>query len=67
MLIPYAELASETLQAIILEFVTRDGTDHSSIDQRVASVMKQLENGEVELHFEVETESCNIVRATDAG
>ena len=63
MQIPHSELQASTLRSVILEFVTRDGTDHSSIEQRVESVMRQLENGHVELHFDPETESCNIVRA----
>ena len=59
---PHAELSAETPEAIVLEFVTRDGTDHSSVDQRVASVMRQLRSGEAKLHFDPESKSCNIVR-----
>ena len=62
MQIPHAELAADSLAAIVLEFVTRDGTDYSPVDRRVESVMRQLENGEVELHFDPESETCNIVR-----
>jgi uncharacterized protein YheU (UPF0270 family) len=62
MKIPHAALSANVLNAVILEFVTRDGTDHSPVDQRVASVMRQLENGEVEIHFDNETNSCNIIR-----
>ncbi len=62
MKIPHAELAAHTLAAIVLEFVTRDGTDHSSVDRRVESVMRQLEKGEAELHFDPDTQSCNVVR-----
>ena len=62
MQIPHSELSAETLAAIVLEFVTRDGTDHSPVDQRVASVMRQLVSGEAELRFDPESKSCNIVR-----
>lgn len=62
MQIPHSELAPKTLDAIVLEFVTRDGTDHSPVKQRVESVLRQLDQGEVELHFDPETESCNIIR-----
>ena len=62
MQIPHSELSNTTLNAIVLEFVTRDGTDHSPVDARVQRVMQQLEDGEVELHFDSETESCNIIR-----
>ena len=62
MQIPHAKLAPATLTAIVLEFVTRDGTDHSPIDRRVKSVMRQLENGQAELHFDSESQTCNVVR-----
>ncbi|MEO8495837.1 MAG: YheU family protein [Planctomycetota bacterium] len=61
MLIPHTELSPATLRAIVQEFVTRDGTDHSSIERRVASVLRQLEAGRVELHFDEVTDTCNIV------
>lgn len=64
MKIPHTELAATTLAAIVLEFVTRDGTDHSSVDRRVQSVMRQLENGKAELHFDPDTQSCHVVRLT---
>lgn len=62
MKIPHAQLAADTLTAIVLEFVTRDGTDHSSVDRRVESVMRQLESGEAELHFDADSQTCNVVR-----
>ena len=61
MLIPYTQLSNPALRAIVLEFVSRDGTDHSSIDQRVESVLGQLEKGRVQIDFDSETETCNIV------
>ena len=54
-------LSPAAFQAIVQEFVTRDGTDHSGIEQRIATVLRQLEAGCVELHFDTETETCNIV------
>ncbi len=61
MRIPHAELSPATLRAVIQEFVTRDGTDYSSVNRRVEDVLRQLEAGRAELHFDEETESCNIV------
>ena len=61
MKIPHSELSAKTLAEIVLEFVTRDGTDHSPVDQRVASVLRQLENGKLQLHFDPESETCHIV------
>ena len=61
MRIPCTELAPPTLRAIVEKFVTRDGTDHSSVEQRVESVLRQLHVGCVELHFDDQTKTCNIV------
>lgn len=61
MRIPYTKLAPATLHAIIQEFVTRDGTDHSCVEQRIESVLQQFENGSVELHFDDQTQTCNIL------
>ena len=62
MLIPHKHLSPATLQAIVEEFVTRDGTDNTTIEPRIAAVLSQLEAGSVELHYDNETKSCNIVR-----
>ena len=61
MRIPYTKLSPATLRAVVQEFVTRDGTDQSSIERRVESVLRQLEAGRVDLHFDNQTETCNIV------
>ena len=61
MRIPHTKLSPKALQAVIQEFVTRDGTDHSSVETRIESVLRQLEAGLVELHFDDQTETCNIV------
>ena len=61
MQIPHSQLLPATLRAIVSEFVTRDGTDHSGVDRRIEQVLKQLDSGMVELHFEEETGSCNVV------
>ena len=61
MRIPYTKLAPATLYAIVQEFVTRDGTDHSCVEQRIESVLRQLEAGRAELHFDDHPETCNIL------
>ncbi len=60
MLIPHTKLSPATLRAVVEEFVTRDGTDYSSVEQRVENVLEQLEAGRVELHFDDQTETCHI-------
>jgi uncharacterized protein YheU (UPF0270 family) len=61
MRIPHTQLSPTALRAIVEEFVTRDGTDHSSVERRIEQVMQQLGAGRVELHFDDETETCNIL------
>ena len=68
MLIPHQELEPSTLRKVVEEFVTRDGTDSSSVETRIEAVMKQLENGQAELHFDNDTKTTNILssdRASD--
>jgi uncharacterized protein YheU (UPF0270 family) len=61
MRIPHMQLSPTALRAVVEEFVTRDGTDHSSVEQRIELVLGQLDVGSVELHFEQETGTCNIL------
>ncbi len=61
MRIPHRQLSSTVLRAVVEEFVTRDGTDHSSVDQRIADVIRQLDAGSVELQFDTGTATCNIL------
>jgi uncharacterized protein YheU (UPF0270 family) len=61
MLIPHTRLSPVALRAIVEEFVTRDGTDHSPIERRIEVVLRHLEAGRVEVHFDDETETCNIL------
>ena len=65
MLIPVAQLSHAALRAVVEEFVTRDGTDHSSIEQRIEKVLQQLDEGRVELHFDDYTKTCNILAVRD--
>ena len=65
MQIPHTQLPIKTLEAVVHEFVTRDGTDHTSVNRRVEDVMQLLEDGCVELHFDDETKTCNILKNPD--
>lgn len=65
MRIPHLRLSPAALRAVIEEFVTRDGTDNSNVEPRIQSVLRQLDVGSVELHFEQLTETCNILPVKD--
>jgi len=61
MRVPITLLSPAALRGVVEEFVTRDGTDHSAVERRIAKVMRDLDAGLVELHFDDTTETCNIV------
>ncbi len=63
--IPHTLLSPKALRAVVQEFVTRDGTDDSSVERRIETVMRQLDAGIVELHFDDETQTCNILPVGD--
>ena len=60
MRVPITLLSPAALRGVVEEFVTRDGTDHSAVERRIAKVMRDLDAGLVELHFDDTTETCNI-------
>lgn len=62
MRIPHSGLSPMALRAVVEEFVTRDGTDHSVVERRIESVLDQLAAGIVELHFDESGKTCNIIR-----
>jgi uncharacterized protein len=61
MRIPHGQLSPAALRAVVEEFVTRDGTDHTSVERRIEDVLRHLDAGKVEVHFDDATETCNIV------
>ena len=67
--IPYAQLNPETLNSVIEEFVTRDGTDYGeievSLETKTSQVLGQLKSGKAVIVFDQESETCNILRSSD--
>lgn len=61
MFVPHSLLSPSALRGVIYEYVTRDGTDYSDVEPRIAAVVSQLNAGSVRLNFDTETQSCNIV------
>ena len=63
--VPPDALAPETLQHLIEEFVTREGTDYGgkeiSLSSKTADVAKQLRSGEAVILFDPSEQSVNIV------
>jgi uncharacterized protein YheU (UPF0270 family) len=67
MIIPWQELATDTLDNLIEEFVSRDGTDYGeqeySLVDKVAQVRAALARGDAVLLFSEHSGLCNIVPA----
>jgi uncharacterized protein len=62
--VPYTELPSALLQAVIESFVLREGTDYGekefSLEDKVARVIAQLKRGEAKIVFDPESDSVTI-------
>ncbi len=67
MIVPWQELEPDTLDNLIQEFVSRDGTDYGeqeySLADKVSQVRRALAKGEAVLIFSEHTGLCNIVPA----
>ena len=65
MLIPWQDLAPETLDNLIDSFVLREGTDYGeherSLEQKVNDVKRQLKSGDVVLVWSELHETVNIM------
>jgi uncharacterized protein len=63
--VPAARIDPDTLERLVEEFVTRDGTDYGekelTLAQKKAAVARQIDRGDVVLVFDTETETANLV------
>ncbi|KJS09682.1 MAG: hypothetical protein VR73_01300 [Gammaproteobacteria bacterium BRH_c0] len=63
--IPVDRLDPELLDAIIEEFVLREGTDYGfqevALEAKLAQVRRQIGRGQVVIVFDPELESCNLL------
>lgn len=70
MIIPYQQLAPETLSAVLESFVLREGTDYGeqevSLERKLEQLRGQLKNGELLLCFDEPTESINLLTLQQA-
>lgn len=65
MLIPYDQLAPDTLQSLIEEFINREGTDYGeqeiSIKTKVSQVQRQLDKGDIVISYDEHSETCTLL------
>jgi len=63
--IPWDALGADTLNALVEEFVTRDGTDYGeqevSLDRKVAQVINGIKRREFVIVFDSDLESTHIM------
>lgn len=63
--IPYESLSADTLDAILEEYASREGTEYGeqdySLAQKILQLRQQLKKGEIGLTFDPNTESCTLV------
>lgn len=63
--IPYEQLNNETLQRMIEEFVTRDGSNWdeqgADLDTKVAQVISQLKQKKIKVVFDLQSQTANLV------
>ncbi|MEH6466747.1 MAG: YheU family protein [Porticoccus sp.] len=63
--IPLARISGDILNAIIEDFIAREGTDYGSsevgFETKIEQVKRQIERGDVVITFDPETESCNLL------
>ncbi|QTA83778.1 UPF0270 [Desulfonema limicola] len=63
--IPYEKLNPDTLDALIQELVTRNGTDYGerefSLEDKIKQVKAGLKSGKAVITYDKKTETCNII------
>lgn len=63
--VPWQQVAADTLDNLVAEFVHREGTDYGESEvplaRKVAQVHEQLRRGEVLILFDPASETVNLV------
>lgn len=66
MLIPHSSLQPSTLDALIEEFVMREGTDYGEVEinltAKVSQIRQQLDEGKLVITYDDGMQSCSIIR-----
>lgn len=70
MIIPYQTLPADTLQALLEEFVTREGTEYGfeevELQTKVQQLERQLKRGDIFIVFDPALETTSLVPKHDA-
>ena len=71
LVVPHDRLSPEALRGVIVEYVTREGTDYGHVETpletKIAQVRRQLDAGEIVVLFDAKTETINLVPKRELG
>lgn len=63
--VPMDKLSEDVVQSLIEEFILREGTDYGanevSLDKKKEQVSKQLENNDIKIVFDPNTETVTLM------
>ncbi len=63
--IPWQSLDAETLERLLAEVVTRDGTDYGAVEQttgaKVKAALRSLQSGRAKLFWHADTQTAALV------
>ena len=63
--VPPGRLPAETLQGLLEEYASRDGTDYGerefSLDEKVRALKGQLDAGELQILYDVDSEQWDLL------
>lgn len=69
-IVPKEMLSADVLRKIVMEFVSREGTDYGhtswTLDEKADQVLAQIDRGEVVVTYNDDTETCNLAKYEDA-
>ncbi|MDP6968136.1 MAG: YheU family protein [Gammaproteobacteria bacterium] len=69
MIIPWQQLPTATLDSLLQEYASRDGTDYGQVEtslaDKVAQLKQQLQQGTVVIVYSELHESVNLMLAAD--
>jgi uncharacterized protein YheU (UPF0270 family) len=68
--VPLARLQADVLQALLEDFASRDGTDYGeherTLDEKVARLGTQLQAGDLQILYDVDSEHWDLVPRVQA-
>ena len=68
--VPLDRLQADTLQALLEEFASRDGTDYGerelTLEEKIARLHRQLVTGDLQILYDVDSEQWDLVARAQA-